>query len=84
MHVTVVFLPPGQLDNFWEELDMLLNNIPEGGGPLIILGVLNMQLGTSQAVDFHALLASFDLKLGHPLAPTLIQNNCNVSATYSI
>ncbi len=62
MYFVVVYRPPGPLGNFVEELDVLLSTFPEDGTPLVILGDFNIHLDKPQAVDFHTLLASFDLK----------------------
>ncbi len=57
-----MYCPPGQLDNFLEELDMLLSSFPEDGSLLVLLGNFNIHPDKSFAADFHSLLASFKLQ----------------------
>ncbi|KAK2899413.1 hypothetical protein Q8A73_012542 [Channa argus] len=63
VQVIVIYRPPGQLENFCDELDMLLSHFPEEANPLIVMGDLNIHLDKPHAADVFALLNTFDLSL---------------------
>ncbi len=59
----VIYRPPCQiLATFLEELDGLLSSFMDDSTPLLVFGDFNIHLDRPYAIDFHSLLASFDLK----------------------
>ncbi len=57
-----MYCSPGQLDNFVDDLNVLLSNFPEEGTPLVLFSDGNILLDKPQAADLNTPLASFDLK----------------------
>lgn len=57
MYVSLICHPLGKLDNFFEELGILLSSFPEDGTLLVVLGCFNIHLDKTQAADFLAFLA---------------------------
>ncbi len=63
LQIVIIYRPPGQIiAPFLEELDRLWSSFMEDGTPLLVFGDFNIHLEKPYAIDFHSLLASFDLK----------------------
>ncbi|KAK1787288.1 hypothetical protein P4O66_002712 [Electrophorus voltai] len=65
--IIVICRPPGFLDHFTDELDILLSQFPMEGNPLIILGDFNLPSDKLHSSCILLLLMSFDLTLNHSL-----------------
>ncbi len=57
-----MYCSPGQLDNFVDDLNVLLSNFPEEGTPLVLFSDGNILLDKPQVADLNTPLASLDLK----------------------
>ncbi|KAK1801978.1 hypothetical protein P4O66_022208, partial [Electrophorus voltai] len=61
--IIVIYRPPGSLDHFIDELDILLNQFPIDGNPLILLGDFNLPSDKLHSSCILPLLTAFDLAL---------------------
>ncbi|KAK1796451.1 hypothetical protein P4O66_009508, partial [Electrophorus voltai] len=65
LHVIVIYRPPGSLDHFIDELDILLTQFPIEGNPLILLGDFNLSSDKLHSSCILLLFTAFDLTLNH-------------------
>ncbi|KAK1803213.1 hypothetical protein P4O66_021213, partial [Electrophorus voltai] len=63
--INVIYCPPGSLDHFIDELDILLSQFPIEGYPLILLGDFNPPSDKLHCSCILLLLTAFDLTLNH-------------------
>ncbi|KAK1785744.1 hypothetical protein P4O66_003102 [Electrophorus voltai] len=63
--IIVIYHPPGSLDHFIGELNILLSQFPIEGNPLMLLGVFNLPSDKLHSFCILPLLTAFDLTLNH-------------------
>ncbi|KAK1788535.1 hypothetical protein P4O66_016958, partial [Electrophorus voltai] len=63
--IIVIYRPPGSLDHFTDELDILLSQFPIEGNPLILLGDFNLPSDKLHSSCILPLLTASDLTLNH-------------------
>ncbi|KAK1802744.1 hypothetical protein P4O66_021282, partial [Electrophorus voltai] len=63
--IIVIYCPPGSVDHFIDELDILLSHFPIEGNPLILLGDFNLTSDKLHSSCILLLLTAFDLTLNH-------------------
>ncbi|KAK1797915.1 hypothetical protein P4O66_007967 [Electrophorus voltai] len=63
--IIVIYCPPGSLDHFIDELDILLSQFPIEGNPLILLGDFNLPSDKLHFSCILLLLTAFDITLSH-------------------
>ncbi|KAK1794893.1 hypothetical protein P4O66_009899 [Electrophorus voltai] len=63
--IILIYHPPGSLDHFIDDLDILLGQFPIEGNPLILLGDFNLPSDKLHSSCILPLLTAFDLTLNH-------------------